>query len=209
MPDLNSLMIFLLATLALNLTPGPDMLYVIARSVGQGKRAGIVSALGIGAGTLAHMLAVAFGLATLLASVPVAYEAIRYAGAAYLFYLGVRTLLSKSDLATDGRLPDDTPARIFRQGMITNVLNPKVAFFFLAFLPQFADPSRGPVFWQIIVLGLLFDISGTTVNSIVALFSGHLAERLRARRAFNRAQRLFTGGVFVALALRLAIPERR
>jgi threonine/homoserine/homoserine lactone efflux protein len=203
--DLASLTIFLLATLALNLTPGPDMLYVFARSVGQGRRAGVVSAFGIGAGTLVHMMAVALGLSTLLLQVPIAYDAIRYLGAAYLLYLGVRSILSAGDLTAEARPTQDSLPRIFRQGVITNVLNPKVALFFLAFLPQFADPSRGPVFWQIVFLGLLFATSGTIVNTAVALLSGTLGDRLRTNPRISRIQRWFTGTVFIALAMRLAL----
>jgi len=208
MPEFPTLLIFLAATLALNLTPGPDMLYVMARGVGQGRTAGVVSALGIGGGTLVHTFAVALGLSTLLVSLPAAYEAIRYAGAVYLLYLGIRTLISKEELKLAAGGTAHSLSRIFAQGVITNVLNPKVALFFIAFLPQFADPSRGPVALQLLILGLLFNLSGTTVNAIVGLLSGHLGARLKERPTFWRAQRWFTGGVFVALAARLAVPEK-
>lgn len=204
--DVESFGVFMLSTLALNLTPGPDMLYVLGRSVGQGRRAGVVSALGIGAGILVHMAAVALGLSALLREVPAAYEAIRYAGAAYLLYLGVRTWLERGTVGAKG---DEAPVslwRVFRQGVVTNVLNPKVALFFLAFLPQFVDPARGEVGWQIVALGLAFDVSGTAVNVGVALAAGWLGERLRQSPRLARAQRVFTGGVFVALAARLALP---
>ena len=146
------------AGLALNLTPGPDMLYVAARGAAEGRRAGVVSALGIGAGTLVHITALALGLSALLAAVPLAYDAVRYAGAAYLVYLGVRALLARreegasvADAPSSGagarRATEPPPpgrlAALFRQGVVTNVLNPKVALFFLAFLPQFVDPARG------------------------------------------------------------------
>ncbi|HET9496381.1 MAG TPA: LysE family translocator [Chloroflexia bacterium] len=198
--------VFMLATLALNLTPGPDMLYVLGRSVGQGRRAGVVSALGIGAGILVHMAAVALGLSALLREVPAAYEAIRYAGAAYLLYLGVRTWLERGTVGHErGEAPVPLWA-VFRQGVVTNVLNPKVALFFLAFLPQFVDPARGEVGRQIVVLGLAFDLSGTAVNIAVALAAGWLGDRLRRSAKWARAQRALTGGVFVALAVRLALP---
>lgn len=174
------MIVFVAAMLLLNITPGPDMLYVIARSAGQGRAAGIASALGIGAGCFFHIFAVAFGLAELLRTVPVAYQAIRYAGAAYLVYLGIRTLLSKSEDA-----PSVAPAglsRIFWQGVITNVLNPKVALFFLAFLPQFLDPHAS-LFRQTVLLGLLFDASGTIVNIVVALAaSTEVQERTSKKR---------------------------
>jgi threonine/homoserine/homoserine lactone efflux protein len=207
--DLTTLGLFLLATITLNLTPGPDMLYVIARSVGQGRKAGVVSALGIGAGTLVHMFAVALGLAALLRSVPVAYDAVKYVGAAYLLYLGVRMLFSNGSTEGETRLRKESYRRVFAQGVITNVLNPKVALFFLAFLPQFLDPQRGPVFWQVVLLGLIFDTSGTLVNTSVALLSGSVGNRLRGNPRLGRIQRWFTGTIFIGLAARLAIPDRQ
>jgi threonine/homoserine/homoserine lactone efflux protein len=197
--------VFMLATLALNLTPGPDMLYVLGRSMGQGRRAGVVSALGVGVGILVHMSAVALGLSALIREVPTAYEAIRYAGAAYLLFLGARTWLERENVAKAPEAPDAL-WRVFRQGVVTNVLNPKVALFFLAFLPQFVDAASGQVGVQIVLLGLAFDVSGTSVNIGVALLAGWLGDRLRRNPRLARAQRLFIGGVFVALAVRLALP---
>jgi threonine/homoserine/homoserine lactone efflux protein len=208
MPDTTSLIVFMTATLALNLTPGPDMLYVIARSVGQGQRAGVVSALGIGAGCLAHTFAAAFGLSALLMSSVVAYEIVKYAGAAYLIYLGVRALLDKSQLQQPAELEPTSLAHIFYQGLITNVLNPKVALFFLAFLPQFAKAENGSVAWQILLLGFLFNVSGTLVNIVVALLGGRIGEVFKRRPAFAQAQRWLTGGVFIALGMRLAFAKR-
>jgi threonine/homoserine/homoserine lactone efflux protein len=207
MPDLHSLTLFLLAGLALNITPGPDMLYVAARGAGEGRSAGIASALGIGAGTLVHIALVAGGLAALLSAVPIAYMAIRIAGALYLIYLGVRALLS-SGAATVGRLEPASLWAIFRQGVITNVLNPKVALFFLAFLPQFVDPARGNPALQVILLGLLFDTTGTIVNLLVALFSSGAARKLRSPGRGSAIMQRATGGIFVALGLRLAWSAR-
>ncbi len=210
MPDLNTLYIFLLATLALNVTPGPDMLYVIARSVGQGRMAGIASSLGIGVGCIVHTVAVALGLSALLRSVPIAFDVVKYAGAAYLCYLGVRTLISKGDLAmgAHSRVKRDTLAAIFFQGVVTNVLNPKVALFFLAFLPQFVSAARCPVILQVITLGLLFITSGTLVNIAVALLASQMGDRLARRPTFLRVQRWFTGSIFILLAARIAFTER-
>lgn len=206
MPTTHSLALFLAAGLALNLTPGPDMLYVAARGASEGRSAGVVSALGIGAGTLVHVALVAGGLAALLAAVPVAYLVLRLAGAAYLVYLGVRALRGGSQ-AAHAPLPPAPLGAIFRQGVITNVLNPKVALFFLAFLPQFVDPSRGNPALQIVALGLLFDVSGTLVNLAVALGSSRVASRLRRADAPGGAARIIqraTGGLFIALGARLA-----
>ena len=204
MPTLHSLALFVAAGLALNLTPGPDMLYVAARGAGEGRSAGIVSALGIGVGTLVHIALVAAGLAAVLAAVPVAYLAIRLGGAGYLIYLGVRALLSKPTVET-GTLTPASLGAIFRQGVITNVLNPKVALFFLAFLPQFVDASRGNPVLQVVGLGLLFDTTGTLVNLAVAIGSSRAAARLRAPSVW--LQRV-TGGIFVALGVRLALASR-
>jgi threonine/homoserine/homoserine lactone efflux protein len=196
-------LLFMSAALALNLTPGPDMLYVAARGTGEGRRAGIVSALGIGAGTLVHIAALALGLSALLAAVPAAYDAVRYLGAAYLLWLGVRALLRPGATAATAVAPAPLGV-VFRQGVVTNVLNPKVALFFLAFLPQFVDPARGDPVVQTIALGLLFDVQGTLVNLLVALAASRLAGRLRSERA-GRALRRVTGGVFVLLGVRLAV----
>jgi threonine/homoserine/homoserine lactone efflux protein len=208
MPTLHSLLLFLAAGLALNITPGPDMLYVAARGASEGRSAGIVSALGIGAGTLVHITLVAAGLAAVLSAVPVAYVALRLGGAAYLIYLGVRALLARPTTSS-APLPPASLRAIFRQGVITNVLNPKVALFFLAFLPQFLDPARGNPVVQVIALGLLFDVTGTLVNLAVAIGSSRAAERLRTpTRAGTILQRV-TGGIFVGLGVRLAFGIRK
>lgn len=208
MPDLHSFLLFLAAGLALNFTPGPDMLYVAARGASEGRPAGIASALGIGAGTLVHITLVALGLAALLRAVPVAYLVVRIGGAAYLIYLGVRAIRSSGALVL--RRVEPAPLRtVFRQGVITNVLNPKVALFFLAFLPQFVDPSRGNPVIQIVVLGLVFDVTGTLVNLGVALGASRAASQLRgASRARDVLQKL-TGALFIGLGLRLALANRR
>jgi threonine/homoserine/homoserine lactone efflux protein len=204
LPTLHSLALFVAAGLALNLTPGPDMLYVAARGASEGRPAGIASALGIGAGTLVHIALVAAGLAALLAAVPVAYLAIRLGGALYLIYLGVRGLLARPTTAAAPLVPAPLGV-IFRQGVITNVLNPKVALFFLAFLPQFVDPSRGNPVFQVIALGLIFDTTGTLVNLAVAVGSSRAAARLRSQSGWP--QRVM-GGIFIALGVRLAFAAR-
>lgn len=212
MPDHANFLAFLVAALALNFAPGPDMLYVLGRSLGQGRQAGIVSALGIFVGCLVHIAAAALGLAALLRASATAYNVIRYAGAAYLVYLGVRMLLSKqaaSALATSNGAAPAPLARVFTQGVITNVLNPKVAMFFLAFLPQFVNAARGPVIFQIAVLGLIFDVGGTLVNIGVAVFAGHLGDRLRKSGRAARFQKWLTGSIFIGLGIRLGLAGRR
>ena len=212
MPDASTLALFLGATLALNVTPGPDMLYVIARSGSEGRRAGIVSALGISTGGLVHTALVAAGLSRLLAAVPAAYDAVRFAGAAYLVYLGVRALARPArggDRAAVAPPPASLGA-IYRQGIVTNVLNPKVALFFLAFLPQFVDARLGSAWAQLVFLGVLFNVSGTIVNVVVALAASGAADwaRRRATRSAALLQRL-TGALFIALGVRLALAGRR
>jgi threonine/homoserine/homoserine lactone efflux protein len=195
------------AMLLLFITPGPDMLYVIARSIGQGRAAGLASALGIGIGCFFHIFAVAFGFAGLLRATPIAYRLIRYAGAAYLVYLGGRTLLSRG--AGDAKTVV-APAgmwRVFAQGAVTNILNPKVALFFLAFLPQFVSP-RGSAFAQTVKLGLILDGSGTLFNMGVAMTASTVGVAIRSRVGSDgtaaSAIRRLMGGVFVGLGLWLA-----
>ena len=208
MPDTGTLLLFLAATITLNVTPGPDMLYVIARSVAQGRRAGVVSALGIAAGTVVHTALLALGLSGLLVAVPIAFELVKLAGAAYLMWLGARLLLRPRS-AVLAPAPADAPiAAIFRQGVITNVLNPKVALFFLAFLPQFVDPRRVPVALQIAALGLLFNVSGTLVNVAVAALASR-AGRWTRRRAGTTVLERASGALFIGLGVRLALFERR
>ena len=196
------------AGLALNVTPGPDMLYVAARSTSEGRAAGIVSSFGIAAGTLFHISAVALGLAALLTAVPIAYSVVRIGGAIYLMYLGVRAFARHAPLATR-EVARASLTTIFRQGAITNILNPKVALFFLAFLPQFVDPARGSAAAQIVVLGLIFDTSGTIVNTVVALGASRAAESMRANSKSVDVLHKITGVIFIGLGLRIALASRR
>ena len=200
---------FVLATLTLNVTPGPDMFYVIARAAGQGRSAGVVSALGIAAGCVVHTLLVACGIAGLLRTAPAAFEVIKYAGAAYIVYLGVRALRGRRHSEAGPRVAPSCLGTVFVQGALTNLLNPKVALFFLAFLPQFADGSRGPVALQILMLGLLFNLLGTTVNVVVALAASFARGRLRSRAGDSAARRWLTGCALIGLGVRLALLERK
>ena len=209
MPGIAPIAVFIVAALALNISPGPDMLYVISRSLEQGRKAGIISALGIGAGTLVHTFVTAIGLSAVLLSLPIAFEFVRYAGAAYLVYLGLRMLLERNSGKATTEYSSSKSVRslrsIFQQGVTTNVLNPKVALFFLAFLPQFVDQSKGTVAFQIILLGLLFDTSGTSVNVIVATLAGHVSDSLRKRSGFARFQKLLPASILIALGLLVAL----
>ena len=208
MPDAHSLLLFILAGLALNVTPGPDMLYIVARSSTEGRRAGIVSALGVGAGTLVHIAALTLGLAAVLRSVPLAYDAVRLAGAGYLIYLGIRALLH-SPTSAPVTIERASLWAIFRQGVVTNVLNPKVALFFLAFLPQFVDPSRGAPAVQMAVLGLIFDVNGTLVNISVAVGAHSVASLFMGQQSRNaRIMGRATGVLFIGLGARVAFMRK-
>jgi len=209
MTDTTALAVFMIAALTLNVTPGPNMLYVTTRSLGQGRKAGVVSAIGIGVGNLVHTLAAALGLSALLMSSAIAYSVVKYVGAAYLIYLGVRMILRNEHNGSLTTLSDASLRRIFSQAIATSVLNPKVALFFIAFLPQFANPSQGSVALQIAVLGALFSTTGTIVNTTVALLSGSFGDWLQTRPRFSQFQQWFTGSVFVALGTSIALPERK
>ena len=201
-------LVFMAAALALNLTPGPDMLYVTARSVSDGRAAGVLSAFGIATGTLVHIAALALGLAALLTAVPLAYDAVRIAGAIYLVVIGIQLILRPRTAAAVAALPRSRLRVIFVQAVITNVLNPKVALFFLAFLPQFVDRSAGPPVPQVLLLGLLFNIQGTLVNVAVALLASRGSSWLRTSERRVAMLRRMTGALFVALGARLAVSTR-
>jgi threonine/homoserine/homoserine lactone efflux protein len=209
MPDAHSLLLFAGAGLLLNVTPGPDVLYILGRSLSQGRSAGVVSALGIGAGCLVHVTAAALGLSALMLTLPGAYDLVRYAGAGYLVFLGVKALRASSGALQIQALAPVSPRRIFWQGALTNVLNPKVALFFLAFLPQFADPARGPLAPQLLLLGAIFAVNGTLVCIAFALAASRLGAWLKTRFAVTRLLDRATGLLFIALGARLALLDRR
>jgi threonine/homoserine/homoserine lactone efflux protein len=208
-PDAHALLLFAGAGLLLNVTPGPDLLYILGRSVSQGRQAGLLSALGIGAGCLFHVTAAALGVSALVLAVPVAYDVVRWAGALYLVWLGVKALRSQGSSLEVQAMAATSPRRIFMQGVITNALNPKVALFFLAFLPQFADPTRGPLAPQLLLLGAIFTVNGTLVCLVFALFAARLGEWLKTRYGVTKLLDRATGGLFIALGLRLALLDRR
>ena len=209
MPEWDSFLLFVGAGLLLNITPGPDVLYIVGRSLGQGRVAGAVSALGIATGCLVHIAAGALGLSALIVAAPVAYDAVRYAGAAYLAWLGFKALVSRHEGLEVKSLAPVPVRRIYGQGIVTNVLNPKVALFFLAFLPQFTDPTRGPLALQFVMLGLVFVINGTLVCLGYALAASWLGDWLKSRYGFSRWLNRAMGGLFIALGLRLAFDSRR
>lgn len=201
---------FVAAGLLLNVTPGPDMLFVLAAGSSGGPSAGARAALGIGVGSVVHTVAAAVGLSQVLATSATAFAVVKYVGAAYLVYLGLAALLKRAP--RDTSVPADAPpviTRVFRRAVVTNVLNPKVALFFLAFVPQFVSVEHGRVALQFALLGLTFCVTGTLVNLLVGLGSGTIARIFRERRAVKPILDRAVGAVFVALGIRLALSEAR
>ncbi len=203
-PDSSSLALFVVAALALLVVPGPAVIYVVARSIQQGRRAGLASVLGIHVGTLVHIAAATLGLSALVLSSAVAFTAVKIAGAVYLVGLGLWTLLSRS-AETDVPLGGDRNLRrAFAQGIVVNVLNPKTGLFFLAFLPQFVDPNAPHPAAQIAFLGVLFALLGLVTDSVWALAAGTAGGVLRRSRRFALGQRYVTGTVYVGLGVATA-----
>jgi threonine/homoserine/homoserine lactone efflux protein len=204
-PDASTFGLFVLAALALLLVPGPSVLYIVARSVDQGRLTGLVSVLGIGIGTLVHVAFAVVGLSALLASSATAFSVVKWLGAAYLVWLGLQRLLARDD---DEQPVNAEPAPLFRvlsQGILVNILNPKTALFFLAFLPQFVDPSRGSAWLQVIVLGATLAALGLITDSLYALLGGTAGDLLRRSAGFRRGQRYVSGGVYLALGAATAV----
>jgi threonine/homoserine/homoserine lactone efflux protein len=200
---ISNLSLFIPAALALALTPGPVVLYIITRSVNQGRKAGFVSVLGLELGNFVHVLAAALGLSAILLSSTLAFDIVKYLGAAYLIYLGVRKLRSKDELEEQAVQPD-TAWKIFSQGVIVATLNPKTALFFFAFLPQFVDTTRGNMTLQVLLLGIIFVTIATITDSLYALGAGAAGRWLRNSRQWVRAQRYIAGTVYIGLGLTAA-----
>ena len=202
--------VFALAALMLNLTPGNDMLYVAARSTSQGVKAGIISSLGIMVGCLVHVVAAVIGISAIIAGSAVAFNIMKYLGAGYLIYLGIRSVLSKrKSIVVRRELKPLSNRKIFLQGVITNVLNPKVALFFLAFLPQFIHPESKSAHWQILFLGIWFDAGGTLVNIIVAMLFGKIGKWLSQSPRFVQWQERITGVMLITLGIKVAVSSRK
>ncbi|MQA36220.1 LysE family translocator [Modestobacter roseus] len=198
-----------LVELGLVLTPGPNMIYLVSRSVTQGRRAGLVSLLGVAAGFFVYLAAATAGLATVFVAVPAAYTALKIAGAAYLLHLAWQALRPGGVSAFAPRdLRPDPPRTLFLMGLVTNLLNPKIAVLYVSLLPQFIDPDRGSVAAQSLVLGLVQIGIALTVNGLIVVFAGSLAGFLSTRPTWLRVQRWLMGGVLGALAVRLALTGR-
>ena len=204
-PEWSSLGLFVLAALVLLLTPGPAVLYIVTRSIDQGRRAGLVSVAGVHVGTLAHILAAAVGLSALLAASATAFSVVKYLGAAYLVYIGVRRLLDRRLPAVVGADEPRRLRRAFVDGVIVNVLNPKTALFFLAFLPQFVTVARGHVGQQIVWLGVVFVLLGAITDSLYALTAGSAARWVRGQPRFLATERWVSGGLYIGLGVVAAL----
>jgi len=209
MIEFSVIALFVGACLALTLTPGPDMLLIASRSLSQGRASGFVSLAGILAGTYCHALAAALGLSQLFITVPLAYDVVRFAGAAYLAYLAWKTIRSVSNpLVITSEISSTPLASIFKQGLLTNLLNPKVALFVLALFPQFINPHAGSIVAQMLVLATILNITGLLVNGTVILLASRLSKKISASTRVAKALNNLLGAVFFGLACRLALASR-
>ena len=209
MLESSKLFLFILAAIVLLLTPGPAVLYIIARSLDQGRLAGLVSVFSIEVGNFTHVLAAAFGLSALLLSSAFAFSIVKYLGAVYLIYLGLHKLFSRTKPHSITSAPSQSLRRIFSQGVVVAIFNPKTALFFFAFLPQFVDPARGSVTWQMLGLGCVFVMLAIISDSVYALLAGSLGQWLKQRRAFWRAERYVVGSVYLGLGVTAAFADTR
>lgn len=209
MPDATTLAIFATASLVLVAFPGPSVAYIVARSLEQGRTAGLVAMLGIEAGGAVHVLGAALGLAALLASSPWAFAVVKYAGAAYLVWIGVRALRSAGSAAEELATTTHARRRLFVQGLTVNVLNPKTAMFLLAFLPQFVDPSGGAATAQVLVLGAVFLVIATVSDGAYAVLAAGVGERLRRSASVRRTLDRLSGCAYVALGAAAALTGER
>jgi threonine/homoserine/homoserine lactone efflux protein len=209
MPTASTTALFLLAAVALAVVPGPAVAYIVTQSIDQGRRAGLVSALGVATGGLVHVTAATIGVSALIASSAKAFTVVKLVGAAYLIVVGIRRILTRDEPASDTAEPVRAPlSRVYRQGVVVNVLNPKTALFFLAFLPQFVDPHRGAVWPQVAFLGVLFVFVAAASDATYALVSDAIAGKLRRTGTGAKLRRWFTGGIFVALGITAAAARR-
>jgi len=210
MPAPTSVIAFSLVALGLVLTPGPNMIYLISRSICQGRMAGLISLCGVALGFVFYMLCAAFGITALVFAVPYAYDALRLAGAAYLLYLAWQAFKPGGRSPFQVRnLPKDNPRTLFTMGFLTNLLNPKIAMLYLSLLPQFIDPSAGSVFTQSLTLGLAQTAISVTVNALIAVTAGSIAVFLARRPTWALVQRYLMGTVLAGLAIKMAAEARR
>lgn len=210
MIDLSVAVLFAGACLALSLTPGPDMVLIASRSISQGRASGFVSLAGIQAGTYCHALAAALGLSQLLVTFPAAYDVVRFAGAGYLVFLAWRAFTcAASPLQANGTLTSTPLLSIFRQGLVTNLLNPKMALFVLALFPQFVDPTKGSMVAQMLIFATILNVIGVFVNGSVILLASKFGSKLATNAKIAKRLNQVLGAVFIGLACRLALVSGR
>lgn len=207
MPSLETLLVFTLAAMVMNLSPGPSNFYVLSRSVEQGTGAGMPAALGLAVGALMHVVAATLGLSLLFDAAPLLYTIFKFAGAAYLVHLGVRTFLTKVDPKISTATGRRTGARIVKESILVEVLNPKTALFFIAFLPQFVDPSK-PVAPQFLLLGFIVILTAIPCDIVVAVGAGKAARWLRGNLGIRRLQNRVSGGILVGLGAYVGLEGR-
>ena len=205
MIETSQLFFFMGAALALLLIPGPAVLYITARSASQGRVAGLVSVLAIETANFMQAVAAALGLSAILLSSAFAFDVVKYLGAAYLIYLGIRKLMVSDNGAEDEDVKQESLARIYWQGFAVNILNPKTALFFFAFLPQFVDPAKGNVVMQNLLLGAIFVGMAIITDSMYALLASSLAGKLTGNKRFQKGQRYFAGLVYIGLGITTAL----
>jgi threonine/homoserine/homoserine lactone efflux protein len=208
LPPITQLVLFIPVVIVLAITPGPAVTYIIARSIDQGRKAGLVSVGAVASGNVVHAIGAALGLSAILASSALAFDIVKYLGAAYLIYLGIRALLTKTDVETAENIESKKLSKIYRDGVMVAILNPKTALFFLSLLPQFIDHTR-PVSGQMLFLGLLFVAVAAFTDSLYAIASGTAGRWLRANKSFQKAQRYITGTVYIGLGLTAAFSGGR
>jgi threonine/homoserine/homoserine lactone efflux protein len=209
MPPVSHLPAFVLAGLVLLLTPGPAVMYIVARSLDQGRRAGLVSVLSIETGNFVHVLAATLGLSAILLSSAAAFTVVKYLGAAYLIYLGVRRLLAREQPGPAAAVERRSYRRIFSQGVMVAILNPKTALFFFAFLPQFVDPASGSVALQLLVLGTILVLMAVVTDSLYALTAGTVGRYLKHASGFLKAERYVVGATYIGLGVTAALADSR
>lgn len=210
MPSFPTVIAFGAVVLAMALTPGPNMIYLISRSLSQGPKAGLISLIGVGMGFVVYMVLAAFGITAIFVAVPYAYDALRLAGAGYLLYLAWGALKPGGRSPFQAReLPKDPPRKLILMGLVTNLLNPKVAMLYMALLPQFVDPSRGSVLGQSLLLGSLQIVIGVSINGLVAATAGHISGFLAKSPRWLILQRWFMGTVLASLAVNMLRESRR
>ncbi|MDR0806957.1 MAG: LysE family translocator [Enterobacteriaceae bacterium] len=210
MPDTAQLLAFSILSLGMALTPGPNMLYLVSRSLSQGRTAGLISLLGVSLGYVLYMLCAAFGISALMLAVPYAYETLCFGGMVYLLYLAWQAIKpgGRSPFQVKN-LPKDSNKKLFIMGLITNLLNPKIAIMYLSLLPQFITPNHGSVLTQSLILGAIQIVTAITINAIIAIMAGSIASFLTGRPAWILVQRWIMGTVLAGLAVRMMFEARR